>query len=484
MNNNKNKSKESLKRTITKMAPAVLTAMIATALGFVSLYASPVPMIQDFGKMLTIGLIVSFGLGIFLLLPILFTRDYFFSEDKVAQSKQLQKKKSIKTDRVFDWITRKTIAFRWVIIILAAGTAAFGIWVDLDAEAETDMETFMPQETKELDDILKLREVLGSTDQISIVYESEDIYSDEVNAWVDNLTESAKTEFPDVVVNTNSLTSLLKQMNDDELPVGQAFEKGIAAVPDDQLKLFLNETETKGVITMGIKHLEAKELGVFLNDLEIYMERNSLETVQTTITGKAVLDVEMVQGLTTGRYKMTLLGMGLVFLSLLVIYRNFVKALIPLFPIVFIIGWSGLIMHFLDMNYTPLTATLGALIIGIGTEFTVLIMERYYEEREIGYHSREAIQMANKNIGKAILISAITTIGGFSALLISDFVILNNFGLMTLINISLALFSTLIVMPPVLIILDRFVKIKQTSVKLPLQVEHGKKLMNTSKDVL
>src|SRR5690606_2985249 len=247
MNNNKNKSKESLKRTITKMAPAVLTAMIATALGFVSLYASPVPMIQDFGKMLTIGLIVSFGLGIFLLLPILFTRDYFFSEDKVAQSKQLQKKKSIKTDRVFDWITRKTIAFRWVIIILAAGTAAFGIWVDLDAEAETDMETFMPQETKELDDILKLREVLGSTDQISIVYESEDIYSDEVNAWVDNLTESAKTEFPDVVVNTNSLTSLLKQMNDDELPVGQAFEKGIAAVPDDQLKLFLNETETKCV---------------------------------------------------------------------------------------------------------------------------------------------------------------------------------------------------------------------------------------------
>lgn len=463
MKNNRTKAKISLKKTITKMTPAVLTAMIATALGFVSLYASPVPMIQDFGKMLTIGLIVSFILGVFLLIPILFTRDYFFGENRVVQPKQLEKKPSSRSDRMLEWITGRTIALRWGIIIVAAATAALGIWVDLDAEAETDMETFMPQDIQELDDIHKLREVLGTTDQISIVYEAEDIFSDQVNSRVDELTESLIDEFPEVVVNTNSITGILKQMNGGELPVGPAFEESTAAIPDNQLKLFLNESETKGVITVGIKHLEAKELEVFIEDLTAYVESSSADAIETTITGKAVLDVEMVRGLTTGRYEMTLLGMGLVFFSLLVIYRNFVKAIIPLFPITFIVGWSGLAMHFLDMSYTPLTATLGALIIGIGTEFTVLIMERYYEEREKGYQSREAVQMANRNIGKAVFISAVTTIGGFSALLISDFVILSNFGLMTLINISLALFSTLIVMPPVLIILDRFVKIKQTS---------------------
>ena len=463
MNNDKKKAKDSLNKTIKKMVPAVLTAMIATALGFISLYASPVPMIQDFGKMLTIGLVVSFILGIFLLIPILFTRDYFFSEDKGKQPKQRQKRSPSKTDKVLDWITGKTITFRWIIIIIVAVTAAFGIWVDLDADAETDMETFMPQDTQELNDIHKLRDVLGTTDQISIVYESNDIFSDQVNTWVDDLTESLETEFPDVVVKTNSLTSVVKQMNDEALPDGEEFKEEVANIPEDQLKLFLNESETKGVITVGIEHLEANDLELFIDDLGVYLENNDLDMVETTITGKSVLDVEMIQGLTTGRYQMTLLGMGLVFLSLLVIYRHPVKAFIPLLPIIFIVGWSGLVMYFLDMSYTPLTATLGALIIGIGTEFTVLIMERYYEEREKGYQSREAIKMANKNIGKAVFVSAITTIGGFSALLASDFVILNNFGQMTLINISFALFSTLIVMPPILIILDRFVKIKQTT---------------------
>src|SRR5690625_6673415 len=76
MNQNKNKAKDSLKATIKKMVPAVFTAFIATGIGFVALYTSPVPMIQDFGKMLTIGLIISFILGIFLLIPTLFVRDY------------------------------------------------------------------------------------------------------------------------------------------------------------------------------------------------------------------------------------------------------------------------------------------------------------------------------------------------------------------------------------------------------------------------
>ncbi|WP_062351136.1 efflux RND transporter permease subunit [Bacillus kwashiorkori] len=462
MNNNKNRAKNSLTKTITKMVPAVFTALVATALGFVALYTSPVPMIQDFGKMLTIGLIISFILGIFLLIPILFVRDHFFSNMKKKKQKQEKVEKASKMDKVLDWITKKTISFRWLIITIAILTAVLGIYLDIDADAETDVETFMPQETQELKDIHQLRDIIGTTDQVSIVYEGKDIVSDQVITWVDNLTETVEKEFPDVVVNTKSVTSIVKQMDDGELPIYGEFNEKIADIPEDQIKLFLNESQTKGVITVGIKHLEADDLKAFIDDLGIYLEKNDLDTIETTITGKAVLDVEMIQGLTTGRYQMTLLGMGLVFLSLLIFYRHPIKALIPLLPIIFIVGWSGLVMYLLDISYTPLTATLGALIIGIGTEFTVLVMERFYEERKKGLQGLDAIKTTNKSIGKAIFASALTTIGGFSALLASDFVILNNFGMMTLINISFALFSTIIVMPPIMIILDRFVKIKQT----------------------
>ena len=60
-------------------------AVFATVLGFISLYASPVPMIQDFGKMLTIGVIISFIGIVLLLMPILHLRGKNDKEDGKIQ---------------------------------------------------------------------------------------------------------------------------------------------------------------------------------------------------------------------------------------------------------------------------------------------------------------------------------------------------------------------------------------------------------------
>ncbi|RDI37551.1 efflux RND transporter permease subunit [Falsibacillus pallidus] len=445
----------SLKNTLKHMVPAVFTAIIATGLGFIALFTSPVPMIKDFGKMLTIGIGISFVVGLFILIPILFTRDRFFPKEGGKINKKHGKAKS---DVILEKITKKVVSLKWLVIILAIITSGIGIWGDLNTGVETDVETFMPQNNQELKDIHKLRDILGTTDQVSIMYSGKNVLEDNTIKWTDTMTESLKNEFPNVVVDTKSITSVLKQTNNGELPENSV--EIINNMPKDQLKLFINEGKTKGVITVGIKHLEASELKSFISNLESFVTQNQADSVSTTVTGKSVLDVEMVSSLTTGRHKMTLIGIGLVFLGLLVIYRHPVKAFIPLLPILFIIGWSGGIMYLFDIHYTPLTATLGALIIGIGTEFTILIMERFYEEREKGLSSYESIIMANKKIGKSVFASGMSVIGGFSALLVSDFVILSNFGMMTLLNVFFALISTIIVMPAILIILDKFIKVK------------------------
>ncbi len=462
MNQNKkfdNSVHKSLYQTVMKMVPAVLTALIASALGFISLYTSPVPMIQDFGKMLTVGMVISFFVGILILIPLLFTRDHFFS-DKESINKLGNREKTSKFEKIMGSFTKRLVSLRWLIIFLSFITAGWGIWLDLDASAETDVESFMPQNIQALEDIHKLREIVGTTDQVSIVYEGKNTLSPNSLKWVETTTSEIKKIFPNIVVESNSITEVLKQLNDGEAPIYSEVKEQIKNIPAQQQKLLVNESRTKGVITVGIKHLEAESLKNFIEDLNQYLYENNSDNLKTIVTGKSVLDVEMVSALTTGRYKMTLLGMGLVFLSLLVIYRHLIKAFIPLLPIILIVGWSGVVMYIGGISYTPLTATLGALIIGIGTEFTILIMERFYEEREKGRPSIDAIIISNQKIGKSIFASALTTIGGFSALLASDFVILSNFGMMTLINISLALFSTIVVMPAILIILDRFVKIK------------------------
>jgi hypothetical protein len=171
-----------------------------------------------------------------------------------------------------------------------------------------------------------------------------------------------------------------------------------------------------------------------------------------TITGQSVIDSQMMIALTSGRYEITIIGLVLIFVSLLVIYRKFYRAILPIIPIVLIVGWSGGMMAIFNMDYTPLTATLGALIMGIGTEFTILITERFEEEKLKTNDRNEAIKIALSKMSNPILVSALTTMGGFSALIFSDFIILSNFGIMTLVNLSLALLSTILVLPAVLAI--------------------------------
>ncbi|MCK4928672.1 MAG: MMPL family transporter, partial [Methanosarcinales archaeon] len=178
--------------------------------------------------------------------------------------------------------------------------------------------------------------------------------------------------------------------------------------------------------------------------------------VEVTITGNSVVFTTVIWSLTSGRVAMTLTGLILVFLGLLVIYRDWVKALTPVITMFMVIGWAGGIMYFTGIDYTPMTATLGALILGVGSEYAVLMMERYYEERDKGVSPVEAMEAASSKIGKAIVASGLTTLFGFSALIASPFSMNSNFGLVTVLDVALALLATFIVFPAVLVKLDEW----------------------------
>jgi predicted RND superfamily exporter protein len=117
-------------------------------------------------------------------------------------------------------------------------------------------------------------------------------------------------------------------------------------------------------------------------------------------------------------------------------------------------GWSGLVMKSLNLDYTPMTATLGALILGIGCEYSILMMERYFEEKDEGASPLEAIHKTAASIGAALIASGATVVFGFAALIASPFPLTSNFGLVTVIDILLVLVATFTVFPPLVIVLD------------------------------
>ena len=62
----------------------------------------------------------------------------------------------------------------------------------------------------------------------------------------------------------------------------------------------------------------------------------------------------------------------------------------PLMPIVLATGWSSLVLAATGIPLNPMSATLGALVIAIATEFSVILSARYHEERGGGLGRRGA----------------------------------------------------------------------------------------------
>lgn len=450
---NRYEEEQSVKITLTQIGKAVGLAVLATALGFVSLFASPVPMIQDFGKMLTIGVIVSFIGSIFLLMPILAARDTVASKAGNLRIKDYHK--STVLDKILGATGKAVTKLAPIILLVSIGLATFGIIADTKVGVETDIETFMPQDMDALHDIHYIRDIVGSTNQMIIFMEDENLLSEENLEWMRNTVNEVKGQFSDNIVDIKFIDNLVGNFSEIEnLDFSEYMDIVNKDIPVAQKKMFINDEKNKGVIIMNVEHMATEELQEFVESMEKLLKD---APIKTSITGKSVLDVEMVKGLTDGRLKMTIIGLGLVFVVLLLLYRSFFKALVAVSPVVLIVGMSGGIMNLLGLKYTPITATLGALILGMGTEMTIMLLERYLEERNLGKKKEEAMSITIKNIGKATVASGLTTIGGFSVLMISKFVILKDFGLMTVINISLALMATFVILPALIWTLDGFI---------------------------
>ena len=146
------------------------------------------------------------------------------------------------------------------------------------------------------------------------------------------------------------------------------------------------------------------------------------------------------------------------FLVLLAVRRSPRAAAVPLIPIALATGWSGAILFVLgllpgplEVQLNPMSVTLGALVIAISTEFSVLLSARYSQERANGAGPARAIEMAYASTGAAVLASGATAIAGFAALAASDIRMLRDFGIVTVVDLTVSLVGVMLVLPAALV---------------------------------
>ena len=116
-------------------------------------------------------------------------------------------------------------------------------------------------------------------------------------------------------------------------------------------------------------------------------------------------------------------------------------------PIVLATGWSSLILFIIRIPLNPMSAAMGTLVIAISTEFSVLLSERFRQERQRGLELDQALSRTYRSTGRAVLASGITAIAGFAVLIVSSITMLRDFGLVTLVDLSVSLGGVLLMLP-------------------------------------
>ncbi|PKL70025.1 MAG: hydrogenase expression protein HypA [Methanomicrobiales archaeon HGW-Methanomicrobiales-1] len=443
---------EAVTTTITKAGPSVIYALIATAMGFIALTISPLPMIRSFGITCVIGIICCYIAAI-VVVPVFCILVNYRPVKEQVQKKPDTAKSNIErynelVGRVVKMVSRNAVP----VLIICVLLAVIGFQLDNEIIVNTDEKTFVPADMPAKVNLDKVRRTMGETLSVPVMVQGSDLLSPDSVRWMYEFQQYEQTH-NSKITDSSSIATYLVQYNDGVLPQTDPEIEAVMKKIPPQIRDRYVSWNTEAVIEFSFI---AMPNDIAMSTIEQMKKDLAWKApppgIHASFTGMWEMFTNLIREIREGKTFMTILGFGMIFVFLYIIYRKFAKAATPLVPIIMIVGWNGLIMYVLAIDYTPLTATLGSMSVGVASEYTILIMERYYEERQNGLALLPAIQYSIQKIGTAITISGMTTIFGFAALMVSAFGIISNFGTVTVISVFFALAGAIIVMPAILVL--------------------------------
>jgi uncharacterized protein len=468
--------------------PVIATAGLATAAGFLVLVLSPIPMVRGFALLLVLGIAIAFVLALTVglsALSLLSTRESPRTRvpSRLAGLRErlgrTLRPVSAFTERVGAALGRAgrralavSIAAPGRVLVVAAVLAAAGWGVGTQISVVSDIRELVPRNLPAIQDVDELENETGISGLTYVTVTAPDLTDPKVISWMHDF-EQRVLERHGYVGSSPSCQSSDAQIcpeislpdflygDSQSAPSQSRIRTDLRLLPPyvSQAMVTTDPQTGKpgntGVITFGIKVMPFDEQKALIDDIRNQINPPGGEApppgVKADVLGLPVLAADANSSLSGSRYLVTVAGLLAVALVLIAVYRSARRALVPLIPIVMATGWSSLILWITGVPLNPMSATLGALVIAIATEFSVLLSARYHEERAAGGSLGEALRRAFARTGAAVSASGVTAIAGFAVLAITNIRMLRDFGLVTVFDLGVALLGVLLVLPAALV---------------------------------
>jgi hydrophobe/amphiphile efflux-3 (HAE3) family protein len=446
--------------TLARMGPPLMMALIAAVIAFMVMQISRVPMIRDFGVLLSIGIISLLAAGAAITVSVMATREAKSPAQGVSE------------DGVIDRAVVRLGSLPRVaipaLVALAVVLPVLGLILEGGSEIESDPINWADQGSDSVINARQLEDEVGFATTMGVFIETDGssengIFTDEMAAFVHDAAQANLESEPTLVQASSLVTTvsyLLEIPGATPLPpTGADLLAAYAVAPPGVQRLLVGPDGNTAQILFRVGPSSLDDRAGLIERLEVNLADPGdgaarPEDSSVTVAGLARVGVGLLNNLEANRSALTVVALLLVAAWLVARSGSVAQAALTMVPILLAVGASATVVSVLGITLSPLTTVGGPLVIATCAEFSVLLIARYKDERRRGLDAVEASAMASRRTGRAFTASALTTIGGFGVLIFAALPLLQDFGAIVTLNIAIALLSALVVVPPLVVWAD------------------------------
>ncbi|MDS1844730.1 MMPL family transporter [Vibrio vulnificus] len=449
---------QAIHRSVTLNFVPIIITSVTTAIGFLMMNMSDSPVLRDFGNLSALGVMIACVLSVSLLPALLNLLPVRFGAKQTAKSSDIM-------DKLADIVVHRRNVLLPLSIVVIAGSAALIPYNKVNDESVKYFDT--SSEFRQAADFMEQRISGMTTMSIAIkTHQSQGIASPEFLAVLGEFTHWLR-EQPETD-HVASLSDIYKRLNknmhgDDNAYYALPAERELAAqyllLYEMSLPFGLDLNNQVNVDKSSVKlQLTVKNLGsVELVALEerIYQWFASHAPQYQVVASSPSLMFAHI-GETNMSSMLSTLPITLILISALMIFalrswRLGMISLVPnIAPAVIGFGLWALISGEINLGLSVVVT----LTLGIVVDDAVHFLAKYQHARKAGQNAEQAVRYAFHTVGRALWITTVVLVAGFSVLAMSQFRLNSDMGQLSAIVIFVALVIDFVLLPSLLMRFD------------------------------
>ncbi|NKI25533.1 MMPL family transporter [Arenibacter sp. 6A1] len=462
----------SLQRVISKIGNATLMTNVTTASGFATFIITDSKLLKEFGIVASINILGIFVLSI-LIIPIIYSFMY------LPKDKHLKHLNTKWIDAVVSWmenIVRNKRISVYIVSILLLVTSIIGIYqINISGSPIEDM----PKGEQFFKDIRFFEEEFDGIMPIEIVVDTKRPKGVLKPATLKRLDQLGTVilEIPELSrpISVVDIVKYSKQAFYSgipkyyQLPTTQenTFIMDVARKSSGQSNMlngFVDSTGQVARITTYIKDVKTERM----EEIEATLQDNidkifPAERYEVSMTGSALLFLKGTKYLVKNLIMSLALAIGLIALFMAYLFRSFRMIVISLIPNLLPLVITAGVMGFVGVPIKPSTILVFSIAFGISVDDTIHFLAKYRQELTSNkWRIKKSVYAALRESGVSMFYTSIVLFFGFSVFVISSFGGTVALGALVSATLLFAMLSNLVLLPSLLLSLERSIANKQT----------------------